>query len=113
MAKNVRFSGGFRGILASLAVRALPTILRGLTTGLLSSRINEAIIGSGDGLYLRKHDKFYRVPKCKGHDLYLVPHPRFGDGLFLKRGNGIIDGASMLMGKNIPFKNNPVSGWIL
>ena len=26
-----------------------------------------------------------------------------GDGLFLKHGNGISDGASLLMGKNSPF----------
>ena len=44
--------------------------------------------------------------------LYLVPHPRFveGDGLFLKHGNDISDGAGLLMGKNSPFKNIPVLG---
>ena len=60
-------------MLASVAVRAiplavsiLPTILSGLTTGLLSGGINKAISGSGavgDGLYLHKHDKCYRVQK--------------------------------------------------
>ena len=70
--------------------RSLPTILSGLTTGLLSGGINKAISGSGDavgvGLYLHKHDKCYQVQKCKGNGLYLAPHPRFveGDGLFLK-----------------------------
>ena len=51
-----------------LAARALPTILSGLTTGLLSGGINKAISGSGadvgDGLYLDKHDKCYRVQNC-------------------------------------------------
>ena len=40
-----------------LAAHALPAILSGLTTGLLSGGINKAISGSGDGLDLQKHDK--------------------------------------------------------
>ena len=111
-------------MLASLAARAiplvgraLPTILSGLTTGLLSGGINKAISGKGlgDGLYLHKHDKCYRVQKMKGDGLYLAPHPRFveGDGLFLKHGEDISDGAGLLMGRNSPFKNIPVLGWLL
>ena len=87
MAKNVSYTGGFIGMLASLTARAislaarvLPTILSGLTTGLLPGGINKAISDSGvaavDGLYLHKHDKCYRVQKCKGNGLYLAPHPR-------------------------------------
>ena len=66
VAKNVSYTGGFLGMLASLAARAiplaahaiplaahaLPTILSGLTTGLLSGGISKAI--SGDELYLHK-----------------------------------------------------------
>ena len=122
--RNVSYTGGFIGMLASLAARAvpivaraLPTILSGLTTGLLSRGINKAISGKGvgDGLYLHKHDKCYRVQKMKGDGLYLPPHPRFveGDGLFLKHGKDISDGAGLLMGKNSPFKNIPVLGWLL
>ena len=124
VAKNASYTGGFLAALASLAARAipltacvLPTILSGLTTGLPSGGINKAISGSGGGygLYLHKHDKCYRVQKCKGNGLYLVPHPRFveGDGLFLKHGNDISDGAGLLMGKNSPVKINPVLGWLL
>ena len=124
MARNVSYTGGFIGMLASLAARAiplvaraLPTILSGLTTGLLSGGINKAISGKGvgDGLYLHKHDKCYRVQKMKGDGLYLASHPRFveGDGLFLKHGADISDGAGLLMGKNSPFKNIPVLGWLL
>ena len=54
VAKNVSYTGGFIGMLASLADRAiplaarvLPTILLGLTTGLLSDDINKAISDSG------------------------------------------------------------------
>ena len=100
-------------MLASLAARAIPlaaTILSGLTTG----GINKAISGSGagDGLYLHKHDKCYQLQKCEGNSLYFAPHPRFveGDGLLLKHGNDISDGAGLLMGKNSPFKNIPVLG---
>ena len=125
MAKNVSYTGGFIGMLASLAARAiplaahvLPTILSGLTTDLLSGGINKASSGSGaagDGLYLHKHGKCYRVQKCKGNGLYLAPHPRFveGDGLFLKHGDDISDGAGLLMGKSSPLKNIPVLGWLL
>ena len=125
VAKNVSYTGGFIGMSASLAARAiplaarvLPAILSELTTGLLSGGINKAISGSGaavDGLYLHKHDKCYRVQKYKGSGLYLAPHPRFveSDGLFLKHGNDISDGAGLLMGKNSPFKNIPILGWLL
>ena len=98
-----------------LAARDLPTILSGLTTGLRYDGINKATSGSGDGLYMHKHDKCYRVQKCKGNVIYLAPHPRFveGDGLFLKHGNYISAGAGLLMGKNSPFKNIPVLEWLL
>ena len=120
---NISYTGGFIGKLASLAARAiplfaraLPTIFSGLTTCLLSGG-NKAISGKGvgDGLYLHKHDKCYRVQKMKGDGLYLAPHPRFveGDGLFLKHDENISDGAVMLMGKNSLFKNIPVLGWLL
>ena len=120
VAKNVSCTGGFIGTLTlacalPFSAHVLPTILLGLTTGLLSGGINKAINGSGavgDGLYLHKHDQCYRVLKCKGNGLYLAPHPRFveGDGLFLKHGE---DGAGLLMGKNSPFKNIPILGWLL
>ena len=113
MANNVSYTGGFLGMLASLAAPALPTLLTGLTTGLLSGGISKAI--SGNGLFLQKHGKCYQVQKCKGDGLYLTPHPPLakGDGLFLKHGNDIRDGASLLMGKNSPLKNIPVLGWLL
>ena len=125
MANNVSYTGVFLGVLASLAARAiplaarvLPTILSGLTTGLLSGGINKMIGGSGafgDGLYLHKQDKCYRVQKCKGNGLYLALRPRYveGDGLFLKHGKDISDGDGLLMGKNSPFKNIPALGWLL
>ena len=58
VAKNVSYTGGFIMSLARglpFVARALPTVLSGLATGLLSGGINKAISG-GDGLYLHKHD---------------------------------------------------------
>ena len=68
----------------------------------------------GDHVLL-KHDKCYGVQKCNGDGPYLAPHPRFveGDGMFLKHGEDISDGAGLLIGKNNPFKNIPVLGWLL
>ena len=70
VAKNISYTVSFLGMLASLAARAIPlaaravpTILSGLTAGLLSGGINKVISGSGDGIYLHKHDKCYRVQK--------------------------------------------------
>ena len=86
---------------------------------LVSGGVHKAINGSGvavgDGLYLHKYGRCYRVPKLKGNGLYLAPHPRFveGDGLFLKHGSDISNGADLLMGKNSPFKNRPILGWLL
>ena len=67
--------------------RALLTILSGFTTGLLSGGINKAISGSGAAAV--------------------------GDGLFLKHGEDISDGAGLLMETNSPFMNIPVLGWLL
>ena len=116
IARNVSYTGGFLASIAAcllpIVARPLPTIMTGLTTGLLSGGINKAISGKGvgDGLYLHKHDKCYRVQKMKGDGIYLAPHPRFveGDVLFLKHGADISDGAGLLVGKNSPFKNIPV-----
>ena len=124
MARNVSYPEGFIGMFASLAACGiplvacvLPTILSGLTTGLLLGGINKAISGKGvgDGLYLHKHDKCYRVQKMKADGLYLAPHPHFVecDGPFLNHGSDIRDGAGLLMGKNSLFKNIPVLRWLL
>ena len=76
--KNVSHTGGFIGMLASLADYALPTILTVLTAGLLFAGISKAISGTvGDGLFLHKHGKCYQVQECKGDGLYLTPHPHW------------------------------------
>ena len=49
---SVKIEGGFLGTLLSLASRALPTLLGGLATGLISGGVERAI--KGNGLFLGK-----------------------------------------------------------
>ena len=49
---NVKYEGGFLSVLVGLAGRALPTVLTGLSAGLLSGLVEKAV--KGDGLYLQK-----------------------------------------------------------
>ena len=56
-----------------LVAHALPTIMTGLTTGLLSGGTSKSGKGLGDGLYLHKNSKCYRVQKTEGDGLYLSP----------------------------------------
>ena len=53
---NVKYEGGFLGMLAALAARVLPSLLGGLATGLVSGAVEKAITSSGKGLYLQKKD---------------------------------------------------------
>ena len=84
-------------MLAGLAAKALPVLLGGLTTGLISRGIEKAI--GGNGLYLHKSGHCVKVEPVKGNGLYLTPHSRLsgvsGDGL--KRGSSIYNG--LLLGK--------------
>ena len=56
--------------------------MSGLVTGLLSGGVHKAISGSGvgDGLYLHKHGKCYRIQKMNGNGVYLALHPPFVEG---------------------------------
>ena len=110
---NVKYEGGFLSVLAGLAARALPTVLSGLSAGLLSGLVEKAV--KGDGLYLQKGGYCYRADPVEGDGLYLSPHHALtqGDGLFLKHGDKIYDGEGLLLGDHSPFKNIPILGWIL
>ena len=115
---NIKHDGGFLGMLASLAARALPALLGGLATGLVSGAVEKAVVGSGSGLYLKKkgHGCVAKVQVVKGNGLYLTPHPYFsteGNGLFLKHGDQVYSGEGLLLGPNSPFKNIPLLGLIL
>ena len=97
VAKNVSYTGGFFAALAPPRTRAIPLaarVLPAIMSALLSGGVHKAISGSGIA-----GDGRYQVQKMKGNGLYL--HPPFveGDGLFLKHGNDISDGACLLMVK--------------
>ena len=115
--KNIAHEGGFLGFLAGLASKVLPLLAKGLATGLISGAAHKMING-GDGLYLFKRGHCIKVDPVKGNGLYLRSHHSGngmkGDGLFLKRGGSMQTvGEGLILGKNSPFKNIPVLGWIL
>ena len=113
---NVKYKGGFLSLLAGLAAKVLPALLGGLATGVVSGAIEKAMT-KGDGLYLHKQGHCYQIQKTEGDGLFLSPHQRLheisGDGIFLRHGNNIYDGSGIILGKNSPFKNIPILGWIL
>ena len=119
--ENVKHQGDFLGMLAGLAARALPHLLKGLTGGLASGLASSAIkkVVGGDGLYLRKSGHCVKVEPVKGNGLYLTPHRGgsldgvHGDGLYLKRGSTIQDGSGLILGPNSPFKNIPILNLLL
>ena len=110
LAHNMKVEGGFLGMLASLAARALPTLAKtvlpalgvGALTGLTSSGVQK-VMGSGtigQGLYLKKGGCICQV-ETDGKGLYLGPVSgsgidSVGDGLYLKKGGGLHDGKGLL-----------------
>jgi len=127
---NMKIEGGFLGMLADLAAKALPflakTVLPTLATGALSG-VGSALAqkatnkAMGNGLYLKKGSNIAWVEK-DGRGLYLEPFKgsglgMVGDGLYLKKGSNIArvetDGGGLLLGPNRPLENIPVVGWLL
>ena len=119
---NIKVEGGFLGLLAGLATKALPMIAKtvlpalgvGALSGLASSGVQKAM---GNGLYLKKGGLISQV-ETDGEGLYLKPYKGkgligYGDGLYLKQGGKIHDGKGLLLGPNSPFANIPILGAIL
>ena len=119
---NTKVEGGFLGLLAGLAARALPMLAKtvlpalgvGALSGLASTGVQKAM---GSGLYLKKGGIVSQV-ETDGHGLYLKPYKgkglkSHGDGLYLKRGGKLYDGKGLLLGPNSPFTNIPILGAIL
>ena len=111
LAHNKKVEGGFLGMLASLAARALPMLAKtlgvGALTGLASSGVQK-VMGtgtgtmrkSGQGLYLKKGGCVCQV-ETVGKGLYLGPvsgsgFAAVGDGLYLKKGGKLYEGKSLL-----------------
>ena len=119
---NMKVEGGFLGLLAGLAARALPMLAKtvlpalgvGALSGLASTSEQKAM---GSGLYLKKGGLVKQV-ETDGHGLYLKPYKgkglnSYGDGLYLKQGGKLYDGKGLLLGPNSPFANIPILGAIL
>ena len=105
LAHNKKVEGGFLGMLASLAARALPMLAKtvlpalgvGALTGLASSGVQKV---TGQGLYLKKGGCVCQVETDK-KGLYLSPasgsgFSKVGDGLYLRRGGQLYDGKGLL-----------------
>ena len=121
LAHNMKVEGGFLGLLARLAVRALPMLTKtvlpalgvGALTGLASSGVQKVMgsgtgpsMGSGtgpsmgQGLYLKKGGCVCHV-ETDGKGLYLSPtsgsgFSNVGNGLYLRRGGQLYDGKGLL-----------------
>ena len=112
---NVQHQGGFLGTLGGLAARALPSILGGLATGLVSSAVKRVV--GGNGLYLHNLGHCVKIDPVRGNGLYLTPHKRLsgvqGNGLYLKRGSTIQGGSGLILGSTSPFKNIPILNLLL
>ena len=119
---NRKIEGGFLGLLAGLAARALRMIAKtvlpalgvGALSGLASSGVQKAM---GSDLYLKKGGVVSQM-ETDGQGLYLKPYKgkglqSYGDGLYLKQGGKLYDGKGLLLGPNSPFANIPILGAIL
>ena len=119
---NMITEGGFLGLLAGLAARALLMLAKSVIpalgvdalSGLASSGVQKAM---GSGLYLKKGGVVSQV-ETDGEGLYLKPYEgkglkSYGDGLYLKQGGKLYDGKGLLLGPNSPFGNIPILGAIL
>ena len=119
---NTKIEGGFLGLLAGLATRALPMIAKtvlpalgvGALSGLAPSGVQKAM---GSGLYLKKGGCVCQV-ETDGQGLYLKPYKgkglqSYGDGFYLKQGGKLCDGKGLLLGPNSLFANIPILGAIL
>ena len=79
-----------------------------------TSRIN----GEGIMMYLRKDGKCYDLKKTMDGAMHISPRPKLtgvhADGLYFRRpGSGVFCGNGLILGRNSPFKNIPILGWIL
>ena len=109
----MQHEGGFLSAILSVASKVLPTLLTGVIGGLAEKAISK----SGSGLYLGKRGRgVSEIHLVEGGGLYLSPlfHPEEEDydGLWMKDGNHTY-GAGLILGKDSPFRNIPLLGWLL
>ena len=110
---NFTRSGGFLATLLSLATRALPMLLGGLASTLLSRKSGEGKV-SGDGLFLSRKGYGTAQLTFHGEGLLLSPVKEHNiTGFYLKHGPHVYKGKGLLLGPNSPFRNIPLIGLIL
>ena len=114
---NNRHEGGFLASLLSMASRVLPTLLTGLASGVIGGLAEKAISKKGSGLYLGKRGRgTSEIHLVEGGGLYLSPlfHPEEDyDGLYMRHDNELYKGSGLILGKDSPFRNIPILGWLL
>ena len=115
---NVQHEGGFLSAILSVASKVLPTLLTGLASGLIGGLAEKAITKSGSGLFLGKRGRgVSEIHLVEGGGLYLSPlfYPKGEEdyhGLWMKDGDHTY-GAGLILGKDSPFRNIPLLGWLL
>ena len=110
-------TGGFIGLLARAALpfaaKVLPQVGKHLALGSLAgvatNLVNKVL---GKGLYLKRGGCVCKIKDDRGEGLYLKPMrtnelDNYGDGLYLKNDNGIIEGSGIIgeITKDIPLLN--------
>ena len=114
---NIKHEGGFLSAIMSVASKVLPTLLTGLASGLIGGLAEKAISKSGNGLFLGKRGRgVSKIHLVEGGGLYLSPlfQPEEEDyeGLWMKDGDHTY-GAGLILGKDSPFRDIPLLGWLL
>ena len=108
--------GGFLSALMAMASKVLPTLLTGLASGVIGG-LAEKAISKGSGLYLGKHGRgVTQIHLVEGGGLYLSPlfYPEEDyDGLYMTHDNQMYKGSGLILGKDSPFRNIPILGWLL
>ena len=109
---NVKTEGGFLSTLMQLATKALPIILSGLATGVISSGVEKAI--GGNGLFLGRRGAGTAKVEFNGNGIVLTPvQDEKLNGLYLRHEGQVFQGKGLLLGANSPFKNIPILGLLL
>ena len=100
----------------SMATKVLPTLLTGLASGVIGG-LAEKAISKGSGLYLGKRGRgVSQIHPVDGGGLYLSPlfYPKeYHDGLYMTHEDKMYKGSGLILGKDSPFRNIPVLGWLL
>ena len=113
---NIHHEGGFLSALMAMASKVLPTLLTGLASGVIGG-LAEKAISKGSGLYLGKHGRgVTQIHLVEGGGLYLSPlfYPEEDyDGLYMTHDNQMYKGSGLILGKDSPFRNIPILGWLL